>query len=76
MIAALPPNPNGTCTSDIATNMADVVLYTAAELAWRSKRPRRSQGWCAGPDVDAEMNRKQRKEARRRLRADLHNNNV
>ena len=48
MIAILPPNTDGTCTSDIATDMADVMLSTAAGLAWRSKRPRRSQDWCAG----------------------------
>ena len=70
MIAALPPIPDGTCTSDITTDMADVMLSTAAELAWRSKRPRRSQDWCAGSGVEVEMNRKQREKARRRLRAD------
>ena len=32
MIDALPPIPDGTCISDIATDMADVMLSTAAEL--------------------------------------------
>ena len=39
MVAALPPTLDGTCTSDIATDMADVMLSTATELAPRSKRP-------------------------------------
>ena len=56
MVDALPPIPDGTCISDIATDMADVMLSTAAELVPRSKRPRGAQGWCAGPDVEAEMN--------------------
>ena len=76
MIAALLPNPDGTCTSDIATDMADVVLSTAAKLAWRSKHPRGSKDWCAVPGVEAEMNRKQREEARGRLLADPHNSNL
>ena len=40
MVAAIPPIPNGTCISDIATGIADVMLFTAAELAPRSKHPR------------------------------------
>ena len=41
MVDALPPIPDGTCISDIATDMADVMLSTAAELVPpRSKRPR------------------------------------
>ena len=61
----LPPIPDGTCISDIATDMADVMLTAAAELVPRSKRPRGAQGWCAGPDVEAEMNAawQQREEA-------------
>ena len=55
MVAALPPIPNDTCISDITTNMADVMLFTAAKLSPRSKRPRGAQGWCAGPGVEAEM---------------------
>ena len=35
--AALPPIPDGTCMSDIAADMADVMLSIAAELASRSK---------------------------------------
>ena len=64
MVDALPPIPDGTCISDIATDMADVMLSTAAELLPRSKHPRGAQGWCAGPGVEAEMNAawQQRKE--------------
>ena len=56
MVDALPPIPDGACISDIATDMADVMLSTAVELVPRSKRPRGEQGWCAGPDVEPEMN--------------------
>ena len=78
MVDALPPIPNGTCISDIATDMADVMLSTAAELVPRSKRPRGAQGGCAGPGVEAEMNAawQQREEARRHLRAEPHNSNL
>ena len=53
MVAALPPIPNGTCINDIATDMADVMLSTADELALRSKRLHGAQSWCAGPGVEA-----------------------
>ena len=78
MVAALPPIPYGTCISDIATDMADVMLSTAAELVPRSKRPRGAQGWCARPGVEAEMNVtwQQREEARRHLCAEPHNSNL
>ena len=78
MVAALSPIPDGTWISDIATDMADVLLSTAAELAPRSKRPRRARGWCAGPGVEAEMNAawQQREEARRHLRAGPHNSDL
>ena len=56
MFDALPPTPDGTCISDIATDMADVILSTAAKLVPRSKCPRGAQGWCTGPGVEAEMN--------------------
>ena len=56
MVDALPPIPDGTCIGDIATDMADVMLSTAAKVVPRSKRPRGAQGWCAGPGVEAEMN--------------------
>ena len=71
MAAALLPIPDGNCISDIANDMADVMLPTAAKLAPRSKRPHEAQGWCAGPGVEAEMNAawQQRGEARRCLRA-------
>ena len=36
MVDALPPTPDGTCISDIAPDMADVMLSTAAELVPRS----------------------------------------
>ena len=52
MIAALPLIPDTTCISNIATDMDDVMLSPAAELAPHSKRPRGTQGWCAGPGVD------------------------
>ena len=78
MVAALPPISDGTCISDIATHMADVMLSTAAELTPHSKCPRGAQGWCAGPGVKAEMNAawQQREEARRHLRAEPHNSNL
>ena len=78
MVGALPPIPDGTCISDIATDMADVMLSTAAELVPSSKRPHGAQGWCAGPGVEAEMNaaKQQREEARRHLRAEPHNSNL
>ena len=56
MVTALPPIPDGTCISDVATDVADVMLSTAAELAPRSKRPRGAQGGCEGPGVEAESN--------------------
>ena len=78
MFDTLPPIPYGTCISDIATDMADVMLSTAAELVPRSKRPRGGQGWCAGPGVEAEINAawQQREDARRHLSAEPHNSNL
>ena len=78
MVDALPSIPDGTCISDIATDMTDVMLSTAAELVPRSKRPRGAQGWCAGPGVEAEMNAawQQTEDARRHLRAEPHNSNL
>ena len=55
-VDALPPIPDGTCISDIATDMADFMLSTVAELVSRSKRPRGAQVWWAGPGVEAEGN--------------------
>ena len=55
MIAALPPIPDCTCISDIATDIADVMLSTVAELAPRSKYPHGAQCYCVGPVVEAEM---------------------
>ena len=40
MVDALPPILDSTCISDIATDMADVMLPTAAELVPRFERPR------------------------------------
>ena len=73
MVGALPPITDGTCISDIATDMAEVMLSTAADLVLRSKRPRGAQGWCAGPGVEAEMPAawQQREDTRRHLRAVL-----
>ena len=78
MVDALSPIPAGTYISDIATDMADVMLSTAAELVPRSKRPREAQGWCARPGVETEMDAawQQREEARRHLRAEPHNSNL
>ena len=49
MVDALPPIPDGTCISDIATDMADVMFSTAAELVPRSKRPREHRVGARGP---------------------------
>ena len=78
MVAAIPPISDGTRISKIATDMADVMLSTAAEFVPLSKRPRGAQGWCAGPSVEAEMNAawQQREKARRHLRAEPHSNNL
>ena len=78
MADALPPIHDGTYISAITTDMADVMLSTAAELVPRSKRPRGAQGWCAGPGVEAETNAawQQREEARRHLRAEPHSSNL
>ena len=78
MVAALPPIPDGTGNSDIATDVADVMLSTAVELVPRFKRPRGAQGWCARPSVEAEMNaaRQQREEARSYLRAEPHSSSL
>ena len=78
MVDALPPILGGTCISDIATDIADVMFSTPAELVPRSKRPRGAQGWCVGPGVEAEMNAawQQREEARWHLRAEPHNGNL
>ena len=78
IVDTLPPISDGTCISDIATDMADVMLSTAAELVPRSKRPRGAQGWCAGLGGEAEMNAawQQREEARRHLRAEPRNSNL
>ena len=74
MVDALPPISDGTCISDIA----DVMLSTAAEMVPRSKRPRGAQGWCAGPGVEDEMKAawQQKEEARRHLRAESHSSNL
>ena len=78
MVDALPPIPDGTCIGGIATDMADVMLSTAAKLVPRSKRPRGAPGWCAGPGVEVEVNAawQQGEDARRHLRAEPHNSNL
>ena len=78
MVDAPPLIPDGTCIGDTATDMADAMLSTAAELVPRSKRPHGAQGWCAGPGVEAEMNAawQPRGEVRRYLRAVPHNSNL
>ena len=77
MVDAIRPIPDGTCISDIVTDMANVMLSTAAELVPRSKCPRVAQGRCAGPGVEAEINAawQKREETRRHLRAKPHGNN-
>ena len=78
MVDALPPIPDGTCISDIVTDIADVMLSTAAGLVPRSKRPRGAQGWCAGSGVEAETNAawQEREEVTRHLRTEPHDNNL
>ena len=78
MVDALPPIPDGTCISDIATDMADVMFSTAAELVPRSKYPRGAQGWRTGPGLEAEIDAasQQKEDARRHLRAEPHNSNL
>ena len=78
MIDALPPIPDGTCINDIAPDMVDIMLSTAAEMVPRDKRPRGAQGWCLGPGVEAEMNAgwQQREEARRHLYTEAHYSNL
>ena len=49
MVDALPPFPDGTCIGDIVTDMADVMLSTAAELVPRFKRPRGAQVGARDP---------------------------
>ena len=56
MSAALSPIPGGTCISDIAADMADLMLSILAGIAPRSKRLRGPQDWCADPGVQADMN--------------------
>ena len=56
MIAALTPIPDGTCISNIATDMTDVIPSTVTDLAPRSKRPRGAQAWFAGSGAEAGMN--------------------
>ena len=78
MIATLTPIPDGTCTSDIATDMADVIISFAVELSPRSKRSREAQRWCARPGGEADTNAawQQREEARKNLREEPHNSNL
>ena len=77
-MVALPPIPEDTFTSDIVTDIADVMLSTAAGMIPRSKRPRGAQGWCAGLGMEAEMNAawQQRGKARRHLRTEPHSSNL
>ena len=78
MVDSLPPIPDGSCIGDIATDIADVMLFTAVELVPRSKRPCGAQVWCAGPGVEAETNAawQQRHDARGHLRAEPYNSNL
>ena len=56
MVTALAPIPDVTCISGNATDMADVILSTAAEVVPRSNHPRGEQGCCARPGVESKMN--------------------
>lgn len=56
MAATLPPFPGDTCISDTATNMTDVPLSTAAEVATRLKDLRGAQVSCASIGVETDMN--------------------
>ena len=78
MVATLAPISDGTSISDITTDMADVMLSTAVEMAPHFKRPRGAQGWCAGRGVEAEMNAawQRREDAKRHLSANTHNSNI
>ena len=71
------PIPDCTCISDIATDMADVILSTAAELVPPYKRQRGAQAWCSEFGAEVEMNVawQQREEAMRHLRAEPHSSN-
>ena len=78
MVDVLPPIPDGTCISDVAIDIADAMLSTAAKFVPSSKRPRGTQGWCAGPGVEADINAawQQREEARGHLRTEPHRSNL
>ena len=78
MVNALPPIPDDTCISDIATDMVNVVLSSAAESVPRFKRQRRAQGWRAGPGMEDEMNAawQESEEVRRHLCAEPHSSNL
>ena len=78
MIAAVPSIRDGTCTSDVAIDMADVMFSSVVKLAPCSMRLRGAQGWCPGPGVEAEMNEawQQREEARRRVRVESYNSSL
>ena len=74
-VATLPPILDGNRISNIVTDIADIMLSTETDLTRRFNCPRNSQGWCAGPGVEAEMTAawQQRDETKRRLRAEPHN---
>ena len=78
MVDALPYIPDDICISDIATDMVDVMLSTAAKLVSRSQRPRGAQGWCVRLSAEGEMNTawQQREKARRHLSAEPHSSNL
>ena len=49
MNAALWPIPNGTCISDIAADMTDVMIYVSAEMAPQLLAPARATALVRGP---------------------------
>lgn len=61
---ALPFILNGSYISDVAADMADVMLSILAGPVSRSRCSRGPQCWCAGPGVQADMNRSMATERR------------
>lgn len=76
MRAAVLPIPSGTRISDIAADITIVILSILAKLP-RSRRPRRSEGWCVSPGVQADMKAEwQQREKVKSVRVDLNSKNL
>ena len=78
IVAGLSPTTDCTCISIIASDMADVLLFTAIELAPCSNYPREAQGWFAGPGAEAEMKAtwRHKEGTKSRLRSEPNNSNL